>query len=520
VGVQVHLEAFRIRTRQSLWSNWQAHKPTKVCLFLYFGPMPRTLLVGTGPSGFTVLNSLKSLDDLWVMDGQMEFDSSKVSVKAHLGLKMKFGSSHPYVDSKSLDLLDNTSYKLPISYSRGGFGEVWGNGFTPYEFSEVMPDASLNLQANVRDAMKELLDILSFSHVPSELDNRFGRVNYWSNSSVIGNLTPHPVFESILTKRKTQDGDGLLFGQPSLLLDSTRCTNCGLCLTGCPYGALFDPGEEINQMIFSKKLDPNKFIKGILKRIEPTDLGANVYFLVNGKEKIEWFDEVILSAGPMSTAMILMNSGLLPKEFAVPDSQVFYSAFLSKKRIRPMKLSKEVGQLVCYPSINSIDDFQISFYAPSELSRNRISQRIFPSFLQVIKLPRFISERIVPAIGFLPQEASGTLLIELSKNGFKISREENFVSVNASRKALKRVSRTLQYFGLINFSLGTQIPVPGSGFHIGASLPLGGKFINHQGYLINAKTIRVLDASILPKIPAGAHTFLTMALIRALIKAD
>jgi hypothetical protein len=42
--------------------------------------------------------------------------------------------------------------------------------------------------------------------------------------------------------------------------------------------------------------------------------------------------------------------------------------------------------------------------------------------------------------------------------------------------------------------------------------------LDMQGYLISNKSIRVLDASILPKIPAGAHTFLTMALIRALIK--
>lgn len=482
--------------------------------------MKRVLVVGTGPSGFAVLNSLKDTTNVWIMDGQTEFDHSTISTKSHLGLKMKFGSSHTYVDSARLGLSDDSSYKLPISYSRGGFGEIWGNGFTPYDLTELMSKNFPNICAPVRNAMKELLDIIPFSHVPSELDVRFGEVHTWSNSSTYGNLFPHPIFQNILKKRRGLHPDGLLFGQPSLLLDPNRCTNCGLCLTGCPYGALFDPGEQINQMVYSKKLDSSKFIKGIVTKLEPTNLGVTVHFYADGEEKSEWFDEVILSTGPLSTALILMNSKLLPERFEIPDSQVFYGAFLSRKRIRPMRLTKEVGQLVCYPDLNSANDFQLSFYAPSELSRQRISQTIFPSFLRLIKIPKFLSERIIPAIGFLPQEVSGKICILKNSVGFEITRQKNKASKTESRIALRRVSHSLRRFGLLNFRLGTQIPVAGSGFHIGGSLPLDGQYVNDAGYLINATSIRVLDASILPRIPAGAHTFLTMALIRALIKAN
>ncbi len=476
------------------------------------------LVVGTGPSGFAVLNTLQNVHEIWVMDGQTEFDNSKISTKSHLALKMKFGSSHSYVNSSSLGFLDDSAYKLPISYSRGGFGEIWGNGFTPYEFAEIMPECKPNFGSMIRNSMKELLDIIPFSHVPSELDKRFGKADSWSNSNIVGNLTPHSTFADILEMRGTINHDGLLFGQPSLLLDSTRCTNCGLCLTGCPYGALFDPGEHINKMIFSKKLDSKKIIKGILKRIVPDEIGATVYFMSNDKEESAWFDEVILSSGPLSTALILMNSKLLPDKIEIPDSQVFYSAFVSRKRINSKEPSKEVGQMVCYPTESLIDDFQISFYAPSDLSRQRISQTVFPSLLQGVMLPKFLTERIVPAIGFLPQAVSGKISITKTQDGFRIIRQKNIASRSSSKKALKKASTSLRSFGLINFWLGTQIPVPGAGFHIGASLPLGGQYVDSAGYLIKAKSIRVLDASILPSIPAGAHTFLTMALIRALIK--
>lgn len=479
--------------------------------------MRRVLVIGTGPSGFAVLNSIKNKHEVWVMDGQAEFEDSTISTRSHLALKMKFGSGHTYVDSKSLGLLDDSSYKLPISYSRGGFGEIWGNGFTPYECSELMPNASPELQIRIRRAMRDLLNIIPFSHVPSELDTRFGEVNTWSDSNSFGSLSPHPIFQDIIEKRKVNNNDGLLFGQPSLLLDSDRCTNCGLCLTGCPYGALFDPGEQINRMMLSKELDINKFIKGIVKRIVPTNLGTEVYFVSNNEEKIELFDEVILSTGPLSTALILMNSDLLPEVFEIPDSQVFYAAFLSKKRIRQLTSTKEVGQLVCYPLGKSTEDFQISFYAPTDLSRKRISQTIFPRFFQWILLPKFLSERIVPAIGFLPQEVSGKLVIKKDRHGFTISRQPSLNAIGSSNKALRRISKALRSSGLTYFRFGTQIPLPGAGFHIGASLPLGGQYVDAEGYLITAKTVRILDASILRKIPSGAHTFLSMALIRALI---
>jgi hypothetical protein len=271
-------------------------------------------------------------------------------------------------------------------------------------------------------------------------------------------------------------------------------------------------------MIASNELDIKKLMKGIVKRLDQTTLGVNVYFQTDGIEKSELFDEVILSTGPLSTALILMNSGLLPDEFESPDSQVFYGALVSRKRMRPLASTKEVGQLVCYPRESSSEDFQISFYSPSELSRNRISQTIFPTFLSYLKIPKFVSERIIPAIGFLPQDLSGKIVIKRVAGGYSIRREKNPSSLHSSRKALRRVSRTMRRFGFVNVSIATQIPAPGSGFHIGASLPLGGNYVDDLGYLNNAKSIRVLDASILPKIPAGAHTFFSMALIKALIK--
>jgi hypothetical protein len=120
----------------------------------------------------------------------------------------------------------------------------------------------------------------------------------------------------------------------------------------------------------------------------------------------------------------------------------------------------------------------------------------------------------------LPQSESGGIQIKKLNSGFEITRLNNPESVVGSKRSLKKVASATRRSGFICFPFTTQVPAPGSGFHIGASLPLGGKYLDANGYLIGSKSVRVLDASILPRIPAGGHTFLTMALIRALMRRD
>ena len=55
------------------------------------------------------------------------------------------------------------------------------------------------------------------------------------------------------------------------------------------------------------------------------------------------------------------------------------------------------------------------------------------------------------------------------------------------------------------------VPPPGSGYHVGAGMPLGGSVVDHQGRLRDAPAIHVVDASSLPQVWAGSHTFTAMA---------
>ena len=184
---------------------------------------------------------------------------------------------------------------------------------------------------------------------------------------------------------------------------------------------------------------------------------------------------------------------------------LFYAGYFSKKRFCLEEKRPDIGQVVLYPEIPDKLDFQMSCYAPSDLSRDRISQSIFPNKLSWLKIPKFLSERIVPVIGFLPQQASGYLAITMQNSGFRLERIVNPLTKKAIDQILRRTKSTFKSMGFVSLRPTVIIPDPGSGFHIGGSMPLGGEHVDETGVLIAEPRIRVLDSSILPKVTAGAH---------------
>jgi hypothetical protein len=138
-----------------------------------------------------------------------------------------------------------------------------------------------------------------------------------------------------------------------------------------------------------------------------------------------------------------------------------------------------------------------------------------------LKFPTVLTNRILPIIGSLPQSVSGVLRLTLEDNNkIRVRRIPNLKSKVTARSALNLLSATLKSVGVPNFIPALKLADPGSGFHLGASLPISGDLVDEKARLRTFPQIQILDTSILPVIPAGAHTFLTMALIRTILKQE
>jgi hypothetical protein len=76
---------------------------------------------------------------------------------------------------------------------------------------------------------------------------------------------------------------------------------------------------------------------------------------------------------------------------------------------------------------------------------------------------------------------------------------------------MRKVGSSTKQFGLHPIPKLILIPPTGNGYHSGASMPMGGDLINFNGALKSDSRIYVVDASVLPEIWAGSHTFTAMA---------
>jgi choline dehydrogenase-like flavoprotein len=80
-----------------------------------------------------------------------------------------------------------------------------------------------------------------------------------------------------------------------------------------------------------------------------------------------------------------------------------------------------------------------------------------------------------------------------------------------ARQIVKRVSNTTKQFGIHAIPKFVLVPPAGNGYHSGSSMPIGGDYVKHSGELRQNHNIFIVDATSLPEINAGSHTFTAMA---------
>jgi ferredoxin len=295
------------------------------------------------------------------------------------------------------------------------------------------------------------------------------------------------------------------------------CRGCGQCLSGCPYNSIFDSGVEFDRAFNQQKCF---YITGIVETINEFDNSVGIRYVTDsGKIETNNFDEIYLCAGALGTPGILMRSGYLQPQIEVSDSQVFY--FIGLKI--PNKIRQDqfaLSQATVISDEVATNEFSASLYLSNKEVRERISNLIASKLFGLrIPIPIFVDRFLFLGIGFLDSENSGKIVLKLTEteNKIHVSSKPNLNSKILIRQALKRISRRLRRNGFFVFSRISVIPDPGEGFHSGASLMLGGKFVDETGVLRGSEHIHVADVSILPFIKPGAHTFTSMAINAAVI---
>jgi choline dehydrogenase-like flavoprotein len=436
--------------------------------------------------------------------------------------KKLFGSDFLYRESHEKIPWQGNEDALRPSLGLGGLSNVWGATMLPPRDSDISdwpiqrPHLNEHYAAAARimglaarhDALEELFP-LHAEAVPLKQSRQA--------ALVLGNLEPH---------RDALRARGWDFGQSRLAVraaDSSRgigCVYCTHCMAGCVYGCIYNSAYTVRELQQRENFRYERDV--IVTRLaEKADgVGIEAFHRRTGSPLSFDARRVYLGAGVIPTARIFLRSqDAFDQPLTLKDSQYFLFPLILKRRVRDV--DKEALQTLSqifielnHPSISN-RSVHLQVYTYSDLIAAAVRRSLGPLKL----FSRSVVERLVIVQGYLHSDESASIRMTLKREGQADVLQLDPVLNPETRRTIKRVLRELlkQSRALGGFAVPPmrQIARPGRGFHCGGSIPMRvhpKKFESDcQGRPLGWSRVHVVDASVLPTVPATTITFSVMA---------
>ena len=489
------------------------------------------VVIGSGPSSYAAILGLLEINitptviDIG-LESKIESQKLKDTSLNILGKKRLFGSDHMYfypTESLNLDLNFDQNVNFHLTGALGGMSTVWGSGLQPINFSDNSKIPEIT-RKGFQDAQLDILRKIHYIFCADDLNEKYP----WPEGNATDKFFPtSKFFEKVLLKYSQRKNEvrPLLIGRPRLAVKRIGsvggCVLCGKCLSGCPEGSILNSGEEIKKLVKQNKV---KYVKGTVKQLvlKENEMVEVFFDSEDNVEKSIMAEYLFLGLGPIATPALLLKSHLVNRPLIIKDNQVFYLLFLKKFNIL-MRQKFALAQLVVTNLTKSNDlaalqteEFNLSLFEYSMdwkprleiiLKKVRLNNAIF-QLLGSLLLRFFVS-----GIGFITTNDSGSFIMERTeKNRIKISVVKNVQTKSNITRRVKRIKTKLKLIGLYLMPIDlNKEPIVGAGWHLGSGLPMGGcDEINWNSQLVKAKSIYIIDATSLPEINPGSHTFTAM----------
>lgn len=457
------------------------------------------VVIGSGPCGYAAALALvRAGHDVAILDFGESPDVERTELRGSSTIALKGEGARARVfDYPSSLVVGKDSKHLPLSSARGGLSNIWGAGILARSRADC-PELEPVFDG-VEAGYRALFAELSVIGCDDELSKRFP----WPTTSAAGPSSTR--YSDLLTEVSRGLPSDVLAGHARAAIDAAgeRCVRCGLCLHGCPRDLFFSAGSAVRELAESGSCS---LITGPVTRLVPSE-HAVVLELAVGEILAK---RVILALGPVATPALLQRSGLVPNDLLVRDSAVFYTALLNSWRSSGDEWDFTAAQAALYSARPGADDFQLSLYESNPEYAERLAG-LLPFLGGLLRPPEMLTQRLNAGIGFLDSSVSGNLRLRFVGGQTIVDRVAARGTWGVARSVMRRVSDRLSGLGIRPVPGAILVPPPGSGYHSGASLPMGGDIVGFDGALHSSPRVYVADASSLPKVWAGSHTFTAMA---------
>lgn len=418
-------------------------------------------IIGTGPAALAAAIAARRTDPnikITVYDIGRTAESPQTNVANRNNLKLYNNSSFSYDQNEFLKLESNSlDVKVHSSAGFGGLSRVWG---------AVIDDNPLSIAHNITGATE-------------------------MNKSELLTSSGLSMYSRISRTIATNNNSSLELLKHTLAVNESNCIKCGMCMTRCPTEAIWFAGVSWNNLEEISFVH-NTFIKTVIENKKTvtvmTDNGSFVH------------SSLVVAAGPIGSAALLMRSGYLPKRIEFCDSQlivlpIFRLPIIERRgRFSLSQISAKIklpngrfGHLQIYPDTRSILE---------EIQKRSAIARFIPKTLLKV-LTHFLSIGFV----YLNSDDSHRLVLEVGGEDFLISKKENAQTSEVCgwiQKTLPNFFRSCGY--LIPKYLSSLEPV-GSSFHIS-----GTSSLNYALQANNFKNILVVGSITHSNVDPGPIT--------------
>lgn len=495
------------------------------------------IVIGTGPSGYAAIRARLELGrSVTVIDVGNEIDPKLDANRAMLAATVpsawheetvaafraaqkkarggiaRFGSDHAVRPMTDVVDADDNAFRLRSSHALGGLSNVWGSAVLPWSADDIRdwPISHDDLRAHY----KAVSSFVPIAGTGDGLTDIFDFDGFHLSEPLPRNAQS----EFLLARLSRLDASSIHAG-PSLQCVAPNCRACGLCLYGCPYGLIFSTVPPIRDLIAQSSI---KYVRGEAIGLRETETGVEVD--VKGRTDPVVGDRVFVAAGVLETTRLLFrsNGDFADRGLALRESRHFFTPFLHAGRARGSEDRPHHTLAMAFLEMKNQDIsphlIHTQIYGWNDFYGAEMMDNYGKGVTLLEPVFRWLAKRFFAAQTFLHSDHCHR--IELRPAGdvagrLKASLIENSGSEKSIRMARNEIATYLRKAGLHAAGRGVRLEPPGASFHTGATLPMskrpGARESDVLGRPRGSLRIHIVDASVLPDIPATTITFPVMA---------
>jgi choline dehydrogenase-like flavoprotein len=404
------------------------------------------------------------------------------------------------------------TFALRASRATGGLSNLWGSAVLPYRSADMAgwPISAADLQPHYQ-AVAAFLPVAARN---DDLAALFPAFDLAGSAPLASGAQGAALVSGLDRSRTRLAALGMTAGQARQAVRS-GCRACGQCLHGCPWGLIWSAGAEVAALRADARFSfqPGEVVRAFTESRDGVSL-----HLASGRTLAA--SRLFVAAGVLETARILLASQPDRKCLTLHDS---HHGFLPSLMLHPPAKQGVTGYQTLAQAFLELDAPAISpylihaqLYGWNEFYERDLIAAYGRRLPGSAPLWRALARRLIVAQIFLHSDHSASADLSLAPDGRLRATVTPNPGTNATFQAAARtIGKGLRGAGLLPLTFAARQNPPGSSFHVGASLPMarapGRNTSDLLGRPDGLTRVHVVDASVLPAIPATTITFPVMA---------